>query len=473
MVKYLATAVCVFCVVMSYAQQRGDIKKLTGQPGMKNASVGISVKRVSDGKMLAEYNPELSLKPASVTKLFATVFALKEKGKDYRYRTDVFYSNAIDNGVLNGDIVVDATGDPVLDSYYFPGSAFVGRLAAAIERAGIKKINGRILIRGKIKTRALPGSWPWEDLSNYYAAEYMPFNYRDNSYTVKFKSGNAGTLTKLLSVVPPQPGIRFENQVMASAAKGDDAWIFGGPYSDVMCIKGSIPQNRPVFEIKGAMNRPADSFTSELTDLLKQKGIMIAGQELKNNGEVKLYSAVSPAIGDIVYYTNKVSVNLFAEALGYLATSGDYNEGVCSLLKKAGINASGVILKDACGLSPQNAVPAGVFTDLLVWAKRDIGDAFVRSLPVAGGTDKLDETNKSLNSRLNAGLNGYYGGNQLLLNNLRAKTGSFAGVRCLAGYITDRSGELLAFTILINNYTCSSAILQQGVRDFLLSVINN
>lgn len=458
--------------LISPAQQKMGAGELPTSPAMKNAAWGMSVKRLSDGKVIAEYNPDMALKPASVTKLFATAFSLKEKGKDYRYHTTVYYSNGIKNGVLEGNVIIDATGDPCLDSYYFPDCKFVGRLVEAIEKAGIKKIRGRILIREKIKTRELPGSWLWEDISNYYGARYMPFNYKDNSYRLRFRSGEAGTAAKLVSVVPAQPGISFENQVEASVKQSDDAWIFGGPYSKTMCVKGYIPQNRASFEIKGAMHRPDISFIAEVTGLLKQKGIAVDSQAVDNHAEVKLFSAVSPSVADIVYYTNKISVNFFAEALGHLVAAGDYNDGVHKLLREIGVDDSGVVLKDACGLSSRNVVPAQVFTDLLVWAERNVGETFVRSLPLAGGVDRLSETNGALNGMLNNGLS-YYGRNDLLKNNLRAKTGSFAGVRSLAGYITNHSGERLAFTIMVNNYTGTSVQLQEFVRDFLLKIVKS
>ena len=64
---------------------------------------------------------------------------------------------------------------------------------------------------------------------------------------------------------------------------------------------------------------------------------------------------------------------MFAEALGCLVAPADWPEKVGMLLKEAGIPAEGMILKDACGLSPMDAVPASVFTDLLVYADKVVG----------------------------------------------------------------------------------------------------
>ena len=85
-----------------------------------------------------------------------------------------------------------------------------------------------------------------------------------------------------------------------------------------------------------------------------------------------------------------------------------------------------------------------------------LGWNFVASLPLAG-TD--------------AGLNPYVAANPALKNKLRAKTGSFAGVRCLSGYLTTKRGEILAFTILVNHFDGSPSLLQKKIGEFLCSFL--
>lgn len=438
------------------AQPQEALKRLVGTAGLKNAAIGVSVKQVSDGKIVAGYNPQMALAPASVVKLLSTAFAWSEKGNAYRYQTDVFYHGSLRDGVLGGDLVVAPGGDPSLESSYFKDHRLIASLVETIRQKGIRVIQGGIRVdapeNGGENT---PGTWVWEDISNYYGACYLPFNYRDNLYTLELKSGAAGGKVELTRVVPEVPGIGFRNEVHASVENRDNAWIYGGPYSPVRHIRGTIPQNRDCFKVKGAMPDPAACFVKELTGELERRGVKVEGEASLAGGEgkTKLLTWMSPELEDIVWHTNKSSVNLFAEALGCLAVGeAGVQEGMSALLRKAGIDAGGVTLKDACGLSPMNAVPAQVFTDLLVWADGKLGMAFVNSLPVAG---------------IDGGLSGYYGGNTILKNNLKAKTGSFSGVRCLSGYLTNRSGNLLAFTILINHYTCPAAGLQQAVSLFL------
>ena len=61
----------------------------------------------------------------------------------------------------------------------------------------------------------IPGSWTWEDVSNYYAALYLPFNYRDNTCFYHFQTGVAGTPAKLKEIVPALPGVKIVNEVLS------------------------------------------------------------------------------------------------------------------------------------------------------------------------------------------------------------------------------------------------------------------
>ena len=444
--KVLFALIFCCCVVVVSSAQHPAVRRFIQEPALRHAAVGISVKALTDGKVVAEYNPQTALHPASITKLITTVSALKSKGAEYRFRTSVAYTGEISDHILYGDIIIRAAGDPTPDSKYFPSYKLTDQLVKKIIATGIKKIEGRILVLNDPAVD-IPGSWPWEDISNYYGAVCHGFNYRDNTYWLDFRSGKAGSSTELIGITPRLPGVNFVNEVKASAQNKDDAWIFGGPYANKIHIKGTIPQNQASYRVKGAMHDPAVCFVEELTGLLHKNGVTVVGKETGDKPvERPFMTFESPALKEIVYHTNKSSVNLFAEALGTQVADVDRQ------FEAMGIDASGVILKDACGLSHLNAVPADVFTDLLIWADKNIGESFLVSLPVAG---------------VDGGLRGYCGDSPLLKNKVKAKTGSFAGVRCLSGFLQTSAGTRLAFTIMVNNYTADTSALYKAIRTFL------
>lgn len=441
-------------VISVLGQTQIEERSLWERDEVKHAVIGVCVKNVETGQVVYEHNAGMALRPASVIKLLSSALALKREGDSLTYTTRVFYTGKIEDNILSGNIVIRAGGDPTLDSKYFPNACFIDSLVSKVVNLGIKRIHGNIIIETEGEPARIPGSWPWEDVANYYGALYHPFNYRDNTYTITLKSGMSGTQTKVVSVIPSVPGVELRNEVMASAKKGNDAWIYGGPEAATLLIQGTIPANRSSFAVKGAMHHPDACFRAELEKRLKGKGITLDKQKIEEEERHALLTMVSPFLKDIVYYTNKNSVNLFAEALGELISPTDYVKTVKTELGDMGIDSCGITLKDASGLSPANAVPAEVFTDLLIWAKRYLSDAFVLSLP---------QGNVDWGLRI-------YSDHPVLRGNVVAKTGSMFGVRALAGYLKTQQGEMLAFTILVNNYVGDPVKVQECMRDLLKKI---
>ena len=68
-------------------------------------------------------------------------------------------------------------------------------------------------------------------------------------------------------------------------------------------------------------------------------------------------------------------------------------------------------------------------------------DAFISTLPIAGKDGTIEKRMRMTRAE----------------NNVTAKTGSIANVRCLSGFVRTRDDEVLAFSILANNFTAPAA----------------
>ena len=163
-----------FCMLTSVTsalgQARTGERNLWGRDEVKHAAIGVCVKNVETGQVVYEHNPGMALRPASVVKLLSSALALKREGDSLTYSTKVFYTGEIDEGRLSGNIVIQAGGDPTLDSKYFPKACFMDSLVSKVVSLGIKRIHGNIIIETEGEPARVPGSWPWEDVANYYGS---------------------------------------------------------------------------------------------------------------------------------------------------------------------------------------------------------------------------------------------------------------------------------------------------------------
>lgn len=103
-------------------------KNYSLHPGFKACCYRISDKAGGCQKITSAYRSETALIPASVTKLFCTALSLQKVGPAYTFSTPVTYTGEITNGILKGNIVIEAGGDPCLDSRYFPADVLWIRL---------------------------------------------------------------------------------------------------------------------------------------------------------------------------------------------------------------------------------------------------------------------------------------------------------------------------------------------------------
>ena len=79
------------------------------------------------GKVLLSHNSEKLLVPASLQKLFTTSYVLDYLSKDFVYNTYVLSSGLIDSNskTLNGNLIINTSGDPSLESRFFPTKSFI------------------------------------------------------------------------------------------------------------------------------------------------------------------------------------------------------------------------------------------------------------------------------------------------------------------------------------------------------------
>jgi D-alanyl-D-alanine carboxypeptidase/D-alanyl-D-alanine-endopeptidase (penicillin-binding protein 4) len=475
----------LFLTNFSFSQNNVEsaVKSFAGKTGMEHASISIHVIDLSDGSVVAKYNPERTLPTASTAKLFSTGTALDILGPKHKSETRIYIDGDVDsNGVLNGNIWIRGGGDASIGSKYFNKEGhqldFFTKWISAIQEAGIKEISGGVIAdASEFGYEGAPGGWSWSDMGNYYGAAPSGLTIYDNLLRYTFSTSSvAGNPTTIKSIEPYVPGMTFHNYVLSSKKSGDNAYLFGAPYSNDFFGTGTLPINRSSFLVKGSLPDPEMQFAYEFNKAIADSGIKIyelpstaRDKEIKSTTSdyekrTLLHSTKGKSLSVMIKETNYRSVNLFAEhminMIGYEKTgNGSTTSGLNVLAKYwAGkMNTSGLQINDGSGLSRNNAISSHHFTQFLSYMhKSKYAVDFKASLPIAGVSGTLRNVCK-----------GQAGQNRVV-----AKSGSMTRIKSYAGYVTTKSDKKLAFAIIVNNNTCTSGTLKVRIEAVLNAMAN-
>lgn len=445
------------------------LKRFVEIPAFAGANIGLEIKALQSGKVLAEYRSGASLIPASNMKLVTTATVLELAGPDYCFETPLEYDGTIDKqGVLHGNIHLIGTGDPTIGSEVFNDHDFISRWVDAVRQAGIKSVMGQVVANvAAYDKEVISPDWTWQNLGNYFAAGVFGLAVYDNMYYLQFRTGAPGTTPQILGTMPPMYELTFQNRLKAGQTgdDDDDGYLHGAPFSNERTITGTIPANRDLFSIKGDIPNPPFKLAEVLTAKLNEAGITVSGSpkvdDVDRSSYTRFFVHRSPSLADIIKETNMQSNNLFAEHLfkwmglqgNQVATRDAAAAVVSDFWKTRGADVSFLFQHDGCGLSPMNGVPAHFFVQLLTYMRMQskYKDAFYASLPVAGQSGTL--------KRFLAGT--------ALAGKIHAKSGSIRRVVCYSGYAV-LEGKECAFSIMVNNYAGSATNARKAIENLLL-----
>jgi len=208
-------------------------------------------------------------------------------------------------------------------------------------------------------------------------------------------------------------------------------------------------------------------FVTVLQETLEVEGVEVTGQPVDRDdydarceSQSTLFVHESPILAEILIPFLKESQNQIAEMLlryvGAAATdTGSVSTGrrvAEATLLSWGIPDDSYVYFDGSGLSRYNYLaPEAIVRLLRAMALHPEFETFYNALPVAG----VDGT---LGGRMRG---------TAAEGNVRAKTGSVSNARTLSGYVTTADEELLAFSILANNFQTPNRPVEY-VQDLLV-----
>ena len=97
----------------------------------------------SDWQELATHQGTTPISAASLTKIATTLAVLGQLGADYQFVTRVYHTGEIQDGIVEGDLIVAGNGDP----FFVWEEAFA--IANTLNQLGIREVTGNLIVNTK------------------------------------------------------------------------------------------------------------------------------------------------------------------------------------------------------------------------------------------------------------------------------------------------------------------------------------
>jgi D-alanyl-D-alanine carboxypeptidase/D-alanyl-D-alanine-endopeptidase (penicillin-binding protein 4) len=456
-IKILLVVLSLFVITFkSYPQiqkedPKSEIKKIFNDPFFNQTSIALDVFDLTDSSSLFKKNEKLLLCPASNMKLLTSLAGLMKLGKDYQFKTDLYYSGKIKDGLLDGDLYVVGGFDPQFTT------EDLDSLVRIIQSSGINEITGNLYGDVSKKDSLYWGKgWMWDDDPDPDQPYLSALNINKNSIKVFVEGSEIGSPAKV-TLIPQTDFVKVENEsVSVSPNSSDDFkvtrnWV---NRTNTIFIEGRV---RKIAYIDTSANtkelnllHPEKYFLTLFDEHLEKQGIQVDGEiGLRKLVKNSIYiSSISRDIDTVLTELNKDSDNLNAEMIIYAialkdsgapASADNGLNGIKELIDSLNLNPGDYFIADGSGVSHYNLVSAELLVEALKYIyyyRKDLFSTFYNSLAVAGVDGTLEKRMKDVP----------------VLGNVHAKTGTLKGVSNLSGYITSKNGHLLVFSIMIQNF---------------------
>jgi len=465
----------------SLNELREQLDDSFNDPSFNNAFCGAYIRSLKTGDVIYKRNADKLFVPASNMKLFTSSAALILLGHNYVYETNLYANGIIKNGVLQGDLIIQGTGDPTISNRFFPGSTtnIFEKWADSLIAKGITQIEGNIFGDDSyFDNVGLGKGWLSDYESFWFSAPSGALSFNDNSIEITITPGELNFPANI-KINPDTKYVTVISKVLTvSNSEEQTIKVSRLRGTNLISITGKIKKNsKPVVE-NISISDPTMFFLTVFKEVLEKKGIVVKGKigSINTSEKIIIYQNLIPLINHqsvplrmIIKELNKNSNNFYAEQIlktigleiyGY-GTSENGIKACKDLFNQIGINIDNLVMVDGSGLSQLNLVTPRQIVNLLSYMyKSNVFNYFYDSLPIAGVDGTLSDRMIKTTAQ----------------NNVRAKAGFNAYSSSLSGYVKTVSGEYLAFSILINNFLSPSSLInyiQDNICNKLANFVRN
>jgi len=437
-------AIWLLMIGLSSAALPQAIEEMLTRNKINPSTVSLLIREVKSGATVASMAPGQSRTPASVMKILTTYSALIDLGTSFRWPTKFYYTGRFHGGVIRGDLVVEAFGDPTLTQ------ADLYRIAKRMHRLGVRRITGNMMIdrsffaeNGKVSSGF--------DRNRYSEYNAMPdaMMLDDHMTRIVVRPAKGGIL---VSKGIPGDGYDIVNrlQITDNACKGKNGWpnigITHSGNRPSIILTGTLSRHCPKRTYKKLLTHTYESFYHAFVASLKRAGIafdgtMVLGRVPRTARALMIHR--SRSLLKIVAKTDKKSNNLYARHIflllgaqheGAPATEAKGAKAVHSVLARRGLWDERIRIVNGCGLSRHSKVTASALVNILNDAYKTLGNRWMNALAIAGKDGTIKRRFKRSIAKGRAWM----------------KTGTLNNAKNIAGYVRGRSGKLYVLAVLYN-----------------------
>jgi len=441
-------------------------------------SIGVVVREINSSAPLIQINAKQAMNPASTMKLLTTYAALELLGPAYTWRTEAYVDGKLENGVLNGNLIIKGYGNPKINSEQ------LWLWLHELRNRGLRDIQGDLVLdHGAFAMQESDPAAFDNDPGRAYNVGPDALLLNFNAIRLRFipEDGKVNVFTE-----PALAGITLDNRLTLKSQHNCSDWdgnVHVQLAGNVIRLQGTYPAPCGEHDKPISLLPHTRYFDAVFRSLWQEMGGTLRGNTRDGStpaSAMLLATQHSQPLSEIIRDINKFSNNVMARQLflslslnkeaptintpamnmqmgtslpnSILApASVELSEiAVRNWADKKGFDFSELVLENGAGLSRKERISPLNLSLLLQDIQLSPFSAEIEaSLPIVG----VDGTMKKRHD------------NCAVTTHAHMKTGSLEGVKSIAGYLQSHSGKQWIFVFIINHPNASAG---QQAQDELI-----
>jgi D-alanyl-D-alanine carboxypeptidase/D-alanyl-D-alanine-endopeptidase (penicillin-binding protein 4) len=421
--------------------------------GIPLGATSITVRKIGAPKAAISINAEQPMNPASTMKLLTTFSGLELLGPAYTWKTEAYLDGKLENGVLQGDLILKGYGDPkfTIEQFWL--------WMAELRARGLREIRGNLVIDRSFFDLPQLDSGAFDN-DPVRAYNVTPDALLLNFNTLRLRYIPEGNRLRVI-IEPMLEGVRLDSQLAPQAGSCED-WddtIRVQANDERLLLQGGYPAECGEREHSLSVLSHSRYVDAVFRAVWHQLGGSLTGRQRDGllSSSAQLFSThrsepMSLAIRDINKYSNNVMARQLFLTLGTTTSASipGSTAAMRSWLTKKGLNFPELVLENGAGLSRVERISAEHMAQLLQSITESPYSAeLIASLPILG-------IDGSVKKRLK---------NSPAASHAHLKTGTLDGVKTLAGFVQAHSGKQWSVVFFINH---PNAKRGQATQDALI-----